>query len=178
MALTELFRVVTLRKYLSVVIYHRRYAGTMVETDDISNSATVDTGNLKTSDLFADLIRWRVSFNTYLGTCPLIWTILGCESIHAVRMPCGSGSCDGENANVENMNVGFLSDECRIPFVPCASGTACGGVAEYFFRTAPWSELCSFRKASAAENGRGLHSRQICCCCCYVGLLSTATKVS
>ena len=75
-------------------------------------------------------------------------------------------------ANIENRNLRFHSR---------------GAVAERhaaafrIFFPAPSSESCSCCKASAAESGRGLHSRKYFCFFFffgYVGLLSTATEVS
>ena len=56
------------------------------------------------------------------------------------------------------------------------SGTACGGVAD-FFTSAPWSDSYRCHRASAAENGVDLHSCPFLFVR-YVGLLSTATEVS
>ena len=53
--------------------------------------------------------------------------LLSCDSIHAVRMPCGSGSGDDKNHKHRKY-------ECPIPFMWCGSGTACSGVPGVFFR--------------------------------------------
>ena len=53
--------------------------------------------------------------------------LLSCESIHAVRMPRGSGSGDDKNHKHRKY-------ECPIPFMWCGSGTACSSVPCFFSR--------------------------------------------
>ena len=48
---------------------------------------------------------------------------LSCQSIHAVRMRCGSGSGDGKNREHRKY-------KCQNPFTRYGSGTACDGVAD------------------------------------------------
>ena len=81
---------------------------------------------------------------------------LSCESIQVVWMQCGSGSSDSKNHE-------HTKYECLIPFMQCASGTACGSAVDFF--SAPWSDSCCCRKTSAVESGYGLYSHHFCCCC-------------
>ena len=94
-------------------------------------------------------------------------------------MPYGSGSGDGDGKNREHRKF-----ECLIPFVRCGSGTACGGVADFFPHHGA-------SRAAAAE----LPQRKVGVVCihaiCFfvfffgggwgwevIGLLSTPTEVS
>ena len=92
---------------------------------------------------------------------------LSCQSIHAVRMRCGSGSGDGKNRE-------HRTSECLIPFMQCGSGMACGGIADFFLHH---GVICA-AAARPLQRKVGVTCLPANFSFSIFGFLSTATKVS
>ena len=147
---------------LSAVVFLAEHTCTQSQSCSAAPSATVPQSRLS-------LHNWKQQYKystLYMAEQHYSSTLKSYESIYAVGMRCRSGSGDGKIRKHRKY-------KCLIPFMWCISGTACGGIADFF----PHHEvICA--AAARPQKKAGVVCLSANFSFSIFGLLSTATEVS